>query len=252
MATGASLSDLTTRGKQITSASLALEKLVLETGEISVWQVRLDLDAQEVMKCAENLSGDELLRARRYRFEADRRRFVVARGLLRRRLAVQLNESPAALAFRYARSGKPYLDTGAAPVYFNVSHSEERALIATSGNCQLGVDIEYLNRPVECEKLARRFFTENECAALMNIPPARRKQAFLSCWTRKEAVAKALGDGLSMSFRQFEIAIDPDDAPRIIAPGDDRIDHCTLYDQAIETDYVASIAAYRGPPAQMF
>ncbi len=250
MITGASLSDLTTAGKQFGDACTAFERLTLQSEELAVWQTQLDLEPAAVMQCAEILSRDELARAERFRFAEDRRRFVVARAGLRHLLSLELDISPAAITFRYAQSGKPLLDGGAGPVYFNISHSGDRALFAISRCCQPGVDIEFLQRRIQCEKLARRFFTPDEFAALMEIPVPRRQSAFLAGWTRKEAVIKAVGDGLALSLNKFDVSLGADTTPRILAARDSRVEHCTLYGLDAGPGYVASAATYRGAPPQ--
>ncbi len=252
MTTGASLSDLTTAGKQFDDACTAFERLTLQSEELAVWQTRLDLEPAAVMQCAEMLSRDELARAERFRFAEDRRRFVVARAGLRYLLSFELEIPVAAITFRYSPRGKPLLDVSAGPVYFNISYSGDRALFAISRCCQPGVDIEFLQRRIEWEKLARRFFTPDEYAALMEIPEPRRQAAFLAGWTRKEAVIKAVGDGLALPLNTFDVSLGPDTTPRILAARDTRVERCTLYSLETGPDYVASAAAYRGAgPAEL-
>jgi 4'-phosphopantetheinyl transferase len=244
MRTGASLSDLTETGKQFGRA-VAAERIATTCTDIAVWQTRLDIDAAEVMRCAEVLSDDEKLRAELFRFTQDRRRFIVARGTLRLLIGEQLDMSPATISFHYTSNGRPLLANNPARLYFNVAHSEERALYVFSSTVQPGVDIEFMHREIDCDKLAQRFFTLNEFAALQVLPAADRRRAFLACWTRKEAVVKATGDGLSMPFDQFEVSVEPDAEPRIIAAHAQRITDCRLYAADVGADYIAAVATYR-------
>ena len=245
MRTGASLSDLPIPGKQFGNAAAAFESVATTSADVAVWQTRLDLESAEVLRCAELLSADEQERARRYRFERDRRRFVVARGRLRLLLAAHLDMSPADIVFHYTSSGKPFLHDTTAPLYFNIAHTEELALYAVSANCQTGVDVEYTQREIEYDRLAARFFSRREYLALQSLPEARRKRAFFACWTRKEAVVKATGDGLALRLDQFEVTLDPDAEPRIIAANEERIADCTLHAADVGVDYVAAVATFR-------
>jgi len=211
---------LATTGKQIGMAGDALsgtpKRIPLPNPAIEVWLAQLDLDADQVRQCALLLSPDELLRADRYRFDRDRRRFIVARATLRKLLGGWLAVAPDAIVFAYTRNGKPFIADPAADIQFNVSHAHERALYAISRSHALGVDIEYLNRDVDYDALARRFFTCREYTELQRIPESGRKRAFLACWTRKEGVIKATGDGLSLPLAQFNVTVAPDDAPRVL------------------------------------
>ena len=233
-------------GKQIDKPGPALKRLTLPPPGIEVWQARLDLPAGEVEQCAKLLSRDEHLRAERFHFEHDRRRFIVARGRLRLLLSRHLRIAPAAIVFAYMKNGKPFVAGNAAQIHFNLSHSEECALYAISRSCRLGVDIECLNRDIDWHSLASRFFTHGESTALQHLPVSSRKRAFFACWTRKEAIIKATGDGLSLPLDQFEVTVEPDGEPRILAAATLRLADWTLYAADAGNDYVATVAAYAG------
>src|SRR5881397_1867586 len=70
------------------------------------WCVRLDIDPE--LSYA-TLSEDERNRSARFRFERDRRRFVVARGALRDLLGRYLDIDPGQIRFIYNAFGKPEL-----------------------------------------------------------------------------------------------------------------------------------------------
>lgn len=251
METCARVSELAAAGKPIGAAGgalpTALERIVLPDPAIEVWLARLDLNAGQVGRCASVLSRDEQLRAERYHFERDRRRFIVTRGVLRHLLGSHLDLTPAAIAFGYAKNGKPFVAGGATRIHFNVSHAHERALYAICRTCALGVDIEYLNREVDYCALAARFFTRRECAGLQRVLEAGRKRAFFACWTRKEAVIKATGDGLALPLDQFEVTVAPDAAPQILdfTAATQRLSDWALHAADVGGDYVATVAARR-------
>ena len=232
--------------RQIETSDTTLERISLPPSGIEVWQARLDLHSEEVMRCEKFLSRDELLRCDRFHFEHDRRRFIVARAKLRLLLGRYLQIKPAAIEFAYMKNGKPIVRGTSEGVHFNVSHSEERALYAVSKRCRLGVDIEFLNRDIDWHGLVSRFFTEREFAALQHLSASIRKRAFFACWTRKEAILKATGDGLSLPLDQFEVSVDPDAEPRMLAAAHLRIHDWTLYSTDVGSDYFATVAAYWG------
>lgn len=148
------------------------------------------------------LAPDEQERAARFHHERDRRRYLAARCALRERLAWHTGRSAASLRFVTGAQGKPALQD-AQTCRFNLSHSEDLALIGIGGEdgdlSEVGVDLEW-HRPVEAaDALARSHFTPAEQAAWAGFDPGSRDAVFLRLWTRKEACLKALGSGLSVA-----------------------------------------------------
>lgn len=215
--------------------SAGLERIAIPDADIELWLARLDLDANVVSQYANRLSTDERERARRFHFEHDRRRFAVARGTLRILLGEHLGIDPKLIKFTQTEKGKP--SAIGTSIHFNVSHSHERVLIAISNNKPVGVDIEYLAREVDYAALAARYFTPNEYSMLRNLPETQRKRAFLVCWTCKEAVAKAIGEGLFASFGKFEVAVLPG-----LTVAKQANNHA-LHKMEVGDDYVAAVAA---------
>jgi 4'-phosphopantetheinyl transferase len=58
-------------------------------------------------------------------------------------------------------------------------------------------------------QIARRYFTPGESQALAILGDNARTAAFLSLWTAKEAVLKALGRGIAFGLNRLDIAYDP-------------------------------------------
>lgn len=85
--------------------------------------------------------------------------------------------------------------------FFSLSHSGAYAVCALSDNA-VGVDIQEY-RPVNL-RLAERFFTADEFAAVKENPI----ESFNRIWTRKEAVSKAVGDGLQIGFSDIDVMKD--------------------------------------------
>ena len=95
--------------------------------------------------------------------------------------------------------GKPYLKDDP-DLYFNLSHSGIYAALCI-GHTPNGIDIEY-RRP-NYKKIARRFFTPEEAAAIDKVSDGA--DLFLRIWTRKEAYLKMTGDGLTKEMNSFRV-----------------------------------------------
>ena len=117
--------------------------LVSRSDEVHVWKVRLDPGDLREHRAPGRLSADELLRAQRFPFERERRRFTVCRAALRAILGGYLERQPCELTFLHgAHESRDWiLERHARLVRFNVSHSHELALVAVSGERELGVDV---------------------------------------------------------------------------------------------------------------
>lgn len=178
---------------------------------IELWLVDLLAEAAERGAPApgDGLDGAERARAARFHFERDAHRYRASHTALRHLLAQRTGVAPAALRFAAGSHDKPRLDLPGAPA-FNMSHSGRWALIGIGGTLPLGVDIEVPREMDDLMALAERNFTRTECGELQAVPAAGRLRAFLRCWTRKEAVLKAVGSGLSIEPGLFEAGTTPE------------------------------------------
>jgi len=199
----------------------------LAPNQVHVWRVSVDelLWSGSLERLGLTLSADERERAQAYQFSSDTKRFVLARGLLRTILGGYLNVPAGQLAFRYGPYGKPLLASESfdRTIRFNVSHSDGLAVYALSSDREVGVDIERLRPGLPVEEIARRFFSADEVAELLALPAQLRREAFFTCWTRKEAILKARGNGLSLSLSDFSVSLNPiEPAALLWARWDDR------------------------------
>jgi 4'-phosphopantetheinyl transferase len=174
----------------------ALERSI-SPGEIHVYQIRLDRDGVAVtaMNC---LTDEEKARADRFCFDRDRRRYITCRSYLRKLLAQYVGCGPLEITLAFGRRGKPHL-VGAA-LGFNVSHSEELALIALTREPNIGVDIEF-NRPLsDIEAMILAAGSAEEKQIFARVDGENRLRLFYRMWARKEALLKVEGAGLAMAL----------------------------------------------------
>jgi 4'-phosphopantetheinyl transferase len=222
----------------------------LRIGHVDVWRVRLGNVEPSVD--SEILSPDESERAQRFHFEKDRLYFQHCRSKLRQILSVYLGIGPGEIRFEYEWNGKPRLFPGQNlfQLQFNVSHSDNIALIAVGRAHALGIDIEKIRQEVDINTMAERFLSARELDGLASLPGELRLLAFFACWTRKEAFLKATGFGLSYPLSDFSVTTDPGSRPTIreIKGDEDLAKMWSLMDIDVDEGYRAAVAVDHESP----
>ncbi|MDP4021180.1 4'-phosphopantetheinyl transferase superfamily protein [Methylobacterium sp. NEAU 140] len=194
----------------------------MSSSELSVADVvvvDLALTAQDLARCAAILDPGERARAARFLRPEDRDRFVASHAALRLLLGQALGTDPAAVAFTAGPAGKPEL-AGAArgALHFNLSHSGRFALVGLA-RAAIGVDVEAVRPLPDALRIARGQFAPDEAAALAALPRGQVEAVFFGLWTRKEAVVKALGAGLSLPLARFSVSLPPAEPRLLRMPG---------------------------------
>jgi len=171
--------------------------LSLPEQAVHVWVLNEALIDPVSSTLVHTLSPDERQRARAYRRERNRNDFIARRSLLRWLIGGYLACDPASLRFGVTPFGKPALQwPHAAGFAFSVSHTDGMILLAFAWNCRVGVDVERRIDGLDVACIGQGIFSPIEEAAL-DPPRLDSAATFLSIWTRKEALLKALGVGLS-------------------------------------------------------
>jgi 4'-phosphopantetheinyl transferase len=143
------------------------------------------------------LNTEERNRADRFYQEKDQTQFIICRAILKFILAALTKSDVKNINLEYDFNKKPYL--GSHPwLHFNVSHSDDFALIAIS-QCKIGIDIEYISKDFDYLPLLPDIFSENEILFVQNAK--NKLSAFYTLWTRKEAFVKAVGKGIDDDFK---------------------------------------------------
>lgn len=179
--------------------------------EADVWTVELDPSTRAG---SQELSLAERERAARLRGPAVRARWVAARLGLRRVLAHYVDADPADIELRLGSHGKPALADPGMALRFNLSHSGDLALIAVTGDLEVGVDVEERREGRDFLRLAEIGLSGSDATTVRDAPPGRRAGAFYAAWVRQEAVAKCLGVGLGGPLPDRPVAVVEVDAGR--------------------------------------
>jgi len=204
--------------------------------------------APEVVRASAALLSDaERHRARRFAFDRDARRFIIARARLRELLAARLGVGAESIELEYGAHGKPALSPRFADsdLHFNVSHCDDVAAYAFTCGHAIGIDLEAVRVISDADDIAARYFSRHENTTYRTLNPHDKPLGFFNCWTRKEAFVKALGDGLSVPLDRFDVTLAPGEPAKVLrvenTPGDDSGWHLDSLCPA--AGYVAAIAS---------
>jgi 4'-phosphopantetheinyl transferase len=144
------------------------------------------------------LPGQHREQVLKYRFREDAQACLYGKLLLQTCLA-DLGVAGLGLEnIKYTSHQRPYFDSSA--IDFNLSHSGGLVVCAIAANVRLGIDIEQI-KPIDVNAFEEQFSNEEmffirEDESLLN---------FYSLWTKKEALIKADGKGLSIPLKQVVV-----------------------------------------------
>lgn len=221
------------------------QAMPLAADEVHVW--RASLAGGPGPDEMATLPPEETDRAARFGNRDRQAGFLVARATVRGVIAHELGTDPRALRFATGPHGKPFLDPPNA-LRFNLSHSGDVVLVAVAGDREVGVDVERIRPAIDHAAISRRFFSSVENEQLSSLPPDLRPAAFFAGWTRKEALVKAWGVGLSLPFDRFDVSVLPSRPAGLLGAreGPGRSGQWSVHELDAGSGYAAAVAV-EGP-----
>ncbi len=180
---------------------------------------------------------DEHARAARFLRREDSLRHLLGRAMLRR-IATHYGGADPTQTIQTNPWGKPEL--AGCTVGCNISHAGTQVWVALSRFQRIGIDIERANAVHDVRDITSAFHPE-EIAALNEI--ADKRTAVMRCWSRKEAVSKATGMGLSLPLHAYAVDCDARSSGWLrLAPLNTARDAWTTLDLSVGPDYVGALA----------
>jgi 4'-phosphopantetheinyl transferase len=176
--------------------------------EVHVWRFRIQKPELVPESLMATLDVGDRNHAEAFGDAASKRVFMTARGATRFILSLYTEVAPRMLRFGRGEHGKPFLKMDDAP-QFNVAHTFEWGVVAVTRSVQIGVDLERIRPMPDLSRVARDHFSRQEYAHLFSLPEDVRTEAFHACWTRKEAYIKALGGGVAIPLKSFDVSLEP-------------------------------------------
>lgn len=213
------------------------------------------LDCQEAICIAAGLGKDiaachaallpmtspaEHARAALFLQAADAARHLLGRALLRAILHRELAGRTLPDIIPTNAWGKPELPGSG--LEFSIAHAGQAVWLAVTRAAPIGVDIETGTACSAPFLLADALHPE-ERAEIHRHGTAEAAQRFLRCWTRKEAVVKADGRGLSCPLDGFRVRTDDSPGDWLLIPPPDSTMAWTCHDLPAPPGYHASLAA---------
>ena len=128
----------------------------------------------------------------------------------------------------FIENNKPILKNNPKNIYFNLSHSEEMAMCVIS-DCNVGCDIQKINKKENLLQIAERFFHQKEIEMIGNATMEEEKiNMFYRIWVLKESYIKATGKGLQTSLNDFRICFDYE-KPKVFV--NDKLEEGTILEE---------------------
>ncbi|MDI1323388.1 MAG: 4'-phosphopantetheinyl transferase superfamily protein [Algoriphagus sp.] len=159
-----------------------------------MWRIYIPDHIESVETEFNLLHKDEQLKSEFFLKEEDRIRFILSKIYLKKLLSNYLKVEPSQLEFKYSEQNKPIL-INYPMINFNLSHSGQYIIIGFANKWSVGVDIELMNTHIDLYNLINNCMSSPEVSVILNSEMPR--QMFYKYWTRKEALLKGIGIGLT-------------------------------------------------------
>jgi len=177
-----------------------------------IWYIdKSRFSKEQILNFRKFLSEEEKTKADRFHFEKDQTRYTLSHGILNQLIANYLNIKLVDLLFEKNEKQKPFIK-GYPHLQFNLTYSLNYILIAFRfcpenqldySNLQIGVDVEDITRSIDIELIIKDYFTFEEQNEILNSPSP--SSVFFKLWTRKEALVKATGTGLTNELKTYNL-----------------------------------------------
>ena len=125
-------------------------------------------------------------------------RLLLSKGLSQLNVPFNINQ------IKYSDFGRPYIENTKYFIDFNISHSKNMVACIVSKSCIVGIDVEKM-KTIDIYNF-KDHFSKKEWILLEE--EQNPLTLFYKLWTRKEAILKANGFGLSFLLSKIEVLED--------------------------------------------
>lgn len=156
-----------------------------------------------------HLTDYEKVRSNGFATDLLSEKYIVCHGilniLLKLYLGINLRNQ---LDFEFSTNEKPKLSDhlNTKNIQFNLSRSNNLAVVAFARHHQIGVDIECKLPINDMDYVAKKILKNQEYENFVRVEEKKKKEIFYEIWVRKEAFAKAVGKGLLYPLEDIKIS----------------------------------------------
>jgi 4'-phosphopantetheinyl transferase len=162
----------------------------MKASQLDIWLMNLD----DVPCQPDCLDAAETTRLNKFKFDLGRQQYCRTHSSMRAILGRYLNCSAGDIPIMVSAGGKPRISYNPPPLHFNLSHSENTALLVVRAGHEVGIDVEMSRNMTNIDRLAKRTFRNDEIILLEQS--GWDNKLFFEFWTRMEARQKCLGRGV--------------------------------------------------------
>ncbi len=174
--------------------------------KVDIWRFSLEANDNLIEYYSQFLNQCEINQATSYANSQRRAQWIISRAVLKLLIESKTNIQANAISLLTRDSGKPCLDSNEnIRCEFNLSHSQNTAVIAISMHHPIGIDIQFWRPSIKPEEFSKRFFSTEEHQVICSLSSQAKIDAFYQLWTRKEALFKAIGDGINLNNLKFNL-----------------------------------------------
>jgi len=188
---------------------------------------------------------EEQIRAEKFHFKEDRDTFVFSHAYLRIILALKLNIKPDKIRFIRDAFNKPMLE--GLEYNFNITHTKNAFAIALSQYYNVGIDLENISRKADLSSIVKSYFSTGD-QNYIEDPKGNSTERFFLLWTRKEALLKAIGVGITTDLTQYDVCNSIPDLNEVMLNEMDYYINCYnhhIYTKKIKESYLSIASPIR-------
>ncbi len=172
--------------------------------KVFVYIVELNNSKHHLSRFWNYLTYEEKSKATKYFTNNLRDTYIISHGTLRYILSYYTGQLPQDIEFIYNKYNKPFLKNNN-NINFNMSHSHEIVSYIIALDHNVGIDIELRNKVLNIEEFVNLALTPAEYMFFSTLEKEEKISFFFDQWTKKEALVKAYGKGLSYPINTLEV-----------------------------------------------